>query len=91
MNLTTNNPPRIDFPCSYPVKVMGNASADFQRQVLEIFRRHAPSVSHEHVTARPSAKGNYMALTIVIEASGVAQLESLFADLKTLDSVKLVL
>jgi uncharacterized protein len=91
MNMTVNNPPRIEFPCRYPVKVMGDAAADFQARVLEIFQRHAPEVGEGDVTAKPSSKGNYIALTIVIEATGPDQLESLFVELKTLAAVKLVL
>lgn len=83
--------PKITFPCRYPVKVMGEAADGFERQVLEIFQRHAPQTSEEHLVARPSAKGNYLALTITIEATGLEQLESLFADLKTLPAVRLVL
>lgn len=83
--------PKISFPCQYPVKVMGEAAEDFEQQVLAIFQRHAPDTRDEHVVARPSAKGNYMALTITMEATGLEQLESLFADLKTLPAVKLVL
>lgn len=83
--------PKITFPCRYPVKVMGEAVNGFEQQVLEIFRRHAPDVNEEHVVARPSAKGNYVALTITIEATGLEQLELLFADLKTLSALRLVL
>lgn len=83
--------PKITFPCRYPVKVMGEAVEDFEQQVIEIFRRHAPDVNREHVAARPSAKGNYIALTITMEATGLDQLEQLFADLKTLPAVRLVL
>lgn len=83
--------PKITFPCRYPVKVMGEAVEDFEPQVLEVFRRHAPGVSEEHVVARPSAKGNYIALTITMEATGLEQLEQLFADLKSLPAVRLVL
>ncbi len=83
--------PKISFPCRYPVKVMGEAVDGFEQQVLEIFQRHAPGTSEEHMVARPSAKGNYKALTVTMQATGLAQLESLFADLKTLPAVKLVL
>lgn len=83
--------PRITFPCRYPVKVMGEAVVGFEQQVLEIFQVHAPDTHESHMVARPSAKGNYIALTITMEATGLEQLESLFADLKTLPAVKLVL
>jgi len=90
-DIPSENRPRIEFPCRYPVKVMGDACEGFQQDVLAIFQRHAPGVAEEHVSARPSAKGNYIALTVIIEATGVEQLEILFADLKRLDTVKLVL
>ena len=83
--------PKISFPCRYPVKVMGEAVDGFEQQVLAIFQRHAPATAEEHMVARPSAKGNYKALTVTMEATGLEQLESLFADLKTLPAVKLVL
>tara|TARA_R100001039_G_scaffold34616_1_gene28995 strand:- start:130 stop:342 length:213 start_codon:yes stop_codon:yes gene_type:complete len=70
---------------------MGEAVDGFELQVLAIFQRHAPDTCDEHMVARPSAKGNYMALTITMEATGLEQLELLFADLKTLPAVKLVL
>lgn len=87
----TPNAPRIEFPCRYPVKVMGEAHELFYIEVLAVFRQHAPEVTEEHVTMRPSAKGNFVALTIEIEATGVDQLANLFADLKKLAAVKLVL
>ena len=83
--------PKIAFPCRYPVKVMGEAADGFEQDVLAIFQRHAPATSVDDMAARPSAKGNYLALTVTIEATGLEQLEALFADLKTLSAVKLVL
>jgi putative lipoic acid-binding regulatory protein len=87
----TPDAPRITFPCRYPVKVMGEAHATFHAEVRAVFSRHAPGVQDEHVSVRPSTKGNYVAITVVIEATGKEQLEFLFADLKTLAAVKLVL
>lgn len=93
-NFTTENTPdapRIEFPCRYPVKVMGEAHEHFYLEVLAIFRQHAPGVSDEHVSMRPSSKGSFIALTVEIEATGVEQLTNLFSDLKKLAAVKLVL
>lgn len=83
--------PRIEFPCRYPVKVMGESHELFVTEVIAVFQQHAPEVTDDHVVARPSAKGNYMALTVTIQATGIEQLEVLFSDLKKLSAVKLVL
>lgn len=83
--------PKIEFPCAYPIKVMGFASIDFQQDVLSLVQRHAPEVSEEHIKVRSSSNGNFLALTITIEATGIEQLSKLFADLKTHASVQMVL
>ncbi len=83
--------PRIEFPCAYPIKIMGVATAVFTAEVVSVCKRHAPGVCDEHVTVRLSNKGNYAAITVLIEATGTEQLQDLFADLKATDSVKMVL
>lgn len=88
---TAQEPPRIEFPCEYPIKIMGEAVEGFEADVLAVVRRHVTALPDDRVTRRPSAKGNYLALTVVIDATGLEQLERLFADLKSLAAVKLVL
>lgn len=83
--------PKIDFPCAYPIKVMGLASPQFEQEVLALMQKHAPEVGDEHMRVRPSNNGNYLALTITIEATGIEQLSLIFEDLRTHTSVKLVL
>jgi len=83
--------PKIEFPCAYPIKVMGVASDDFKQDILELVQRHAPEVGEQHVKVRPSNNGNYLAITVTIEATGIDQLSVLFEDLKAHSSVKMVL
>jgi putative lipoic acid-binding regulatory protein len=88
---TEHKMPRIEFPCAYPIKIMGVATEVFTAEVVSVCKRHAPEVCDEHVTVRLSNKGNYAAITVLIEATGTEQLQNLFADLKATDSVKMVL
>lgn len=83
--------PKIEFPCRYPIKVMGSASPEFEQEILSLVQRHAPEVRDEHMSVRPSNNGNYLAVTVIIEATGVEQLSLMFADLRAHSSVKLVL
>ena len=83
--------PKIVFPCEYPVKVLGLASDRFQAEVLEIIGQHAEVIYQDKTTSRPSAKGNYLAVTVVIEATGKDQLQSLFQHLMRQENVKLVI
>ena len=37
--------PTIEFPCSYPIRIIGVDGDDFARRVLEVVRQHAVGVS----------------------------------------------
>lgn len=83
--------PIIEFPCeNYPVKVLGDASDDFQTLVLEVFARHA-EICAAPAPAVPSRNGRFVSLTVKIVATGEPQLKRLHEDLKALSWVKLVL
>ncbi len=83
--------PRIEFPCDYPIKIVGENRADFITKVVEVTRRHAPEVTLAQVRVRNSREGNYASVTITIRATGEAQLKRLHADLQTYAAVRLVL
>ncbi|HMU89393.1 MAG: DUF493 domain-containing protein [Pseudomonadales bacterium] len=84
-------PPRIEFPCRYPIKVMGEARDDFADFVVATVSRHAPGLLYEEVSIRPSRDGNYLAVTLFIEAQGEAQLALIFGALKGDPRVRMVL
>ncbi|MBD2858869.1 DUF493 domain-containing protein [Spongiibacter sp. KMU-158] len=84
-------PPKIEFPCDYPIKVIGDAEADLRTRVIEIMRDHADVVYEERITERMSREGRFLAVTITIVATGQPQLENIFTDLKATGIVKMVL
>jgi len=83
--------PKIVFPCDYPIKVVGTASAELHTIVREVMIRHAPGFDEAMISIRDSAQGNYQAITITIIATGEAQLRAIHSDLKQNPQVKLVL
>ncbi|MEZ5540312.1 MAG: DUF493 domain-containing protein [Pseudomonadales bacterium] len=87
----TQEPPKIEFPCRYPVKVMGVAGDEFRSATVSIFEKHAGVITETDITIRASQGGNYEAMTIMITAQGVDQLQAIFADLKGHPLVRMVL
>lgn len=81
----------IEFPCEYPVKVMGRNVDNFSDVILEIIRRHAPDLRDENISFRPSRNKNYLAVNVIIYATGTEQLQALFDDLKASGRVSMVL
>jgi putative lipoic acid-binding regulatory protein len=84
-------PPRIEFPCDYPVKVLGRNVDEFQPTVIAIFERHAPGFDQETIVLRDSRKGRFLSMTITITATGPEQLDALHRELVASGLVQMVL
>ena len=82
--------PRIEFPCDYPIKVMGVASSDFQDFVISVVKKHAPDFDG-HVEVKNSRAGNYLSIHVVIVATGLDQLKALDEELKASGRIKMIL
>jgi putative lipoic acid-binding regulatory protein len=82
---------QIEFPCAYPIKIMGLDENEFAASVIAIVRRHDPGVRDEHISYRPSRNGKYLSVNITITAAGPAHIQAIFEDLKASGRVSMVL
>lgn len=83
-------PPKIEFPCTYPLKIVGIAAPDLKDYVLEVVKKHDPS--HDGTaTLRDSKKSNYQAVNVTITATGEEQLKAIFDELKANARIQMVL
>ena len=89
--MINKEPPKIEFPCEYPIKVMGEANALFHQHVLDTMDKHAAGFDRSKVSVRDSKKGRWQSITITITATGSSQLEDIFKELKSNSLVKMVL
>ncbi|MDH5257737.1 MAG: DUF493 domain-containing protein [Gammaproteobacteria bacterium] len=85
------NKPLIEFPCEFPVKIMGKAHEDFHACVNVIFSRHVPDFHEGQIKVRPSGKGNYSAITVTIEAQSQEQLDKIYIELSDHELVLMAL
>ena len=84
-------PELLTFPCAYPIKVMMRAGAEPRVHVDAIFGRHAGADVAAAATERSSAQGNFRAVTYTIQARDAQQIAELFADIKDIPGVLMVL
>lgn len=89
--MTSEDAPKIEFPCDYPIKVMGLETHDFRYIVVDIIRRHAPDLDDEQIDFRASRNGKYLSVKATITATGTGQLKALFEELKASGRVIMVL
>ena len=81
----------LEFPCKFPLKVMGYNRPDFRPKVLEIVQRHAPGTTDNNITQRYSADQNYISLTVTIIAQNRPQLDDLYRELTSREEVLVAL
>ncbi|HZV53589.1 MAG TPA: DUF493 domain-containing protein [Rhodocyclaceae bacterium] len=81
----------LEFPCDFPIKVMGAAQDGFAQAVADVVAKHAPDFDPARMEMRPSKAGNYLSLTCTIRAVSQAQLDALYRELTSHPLVKIVL
>lgn len=81
----------LEYPCAFPIKIMGERHADFASAIVDVVRRHAPDFAAESVELRASATGRYISLTCTIRAVSRAQLDALYRELSAHPMVRVVL
>jgi putative lipoic acid-binding regulatory protein len=91
MNQDRQEDTLLEFPCDFPIKIMGSRSDDFAQTMVEIVLRHAPDFIAESVEMRASSSGNYLSVTCTIRATSKPQLDALYRELSGHPLVKVVL
>lgn len=81
----------LEFPCRFPVKAMGRSSEDFEQLVVGIVLTHAELWENEPVKSAPSKQGNFVSVTVVIEAKSQDQLDSIYQELTDCGQVLMAL
>ncbi len=85
----SDEPSLLEFPCDFPLKVMGRDSAEFRATAQRIVADHATGTAAPE--ERPSRDGNFLSLTFTIRAESREQLDAIYSDLSAHEDVMVVL
>jgi hypothetical protein len=97
MNTPTPHPPTsradslIEYPCRFPIKVMGEKADGFVEAVAAIATAFDPGFDAAGIELRDSKGGKYVGITITINATSREQLDELYRTLSTHPMVRGVL
>jgi len=84
-------PPLIDFPCTFPIKVMGETHDKFSATMVAVIQTLVPTFTADHVEMRASSAGKYISLTCSVYVTSQAQLDDVYRLLTTHPLVKFAL
>jgi len=71
----------LQYPCDFPIKIMGHTQAGFAQAVVEVVKRHAPDFDAATLELRTSTRRKYLSITCVIRATSREQLDALYQEL----------
>lgn len=81
----------IEYPSLFPIKAMGIKTDGYVAAVIAICRQFDPDLDESLVELRPSKAGNYLGVTVTVNATSREQLDELYRTLSTHPMVKVVL
>ena len=81
----------LEFPCEFPIKVMGRDEAAFHDAARDIIERHAGALADDAVRQAHSRKANFVSLTVTIEATSQEQLDAIYRELSAHDDILVAL
>ena len=77
----------LKFPCEFPIKAMGKATPALEMAVLEIMHRHVPDLGEGAIKTRESRNGNYVSITVTIQARSREQLDAIYMELTSCEHI----
>lgn len=93
MNVIQQTPQQsaLVFPTAFPIKVMGRRADGFAQAVVDVALKHAPDYDPATLEMRSSREGNYLSVTVTINATSREQLDNLYRELTAHPMVTMVL
>ncbi|HEY3538065.1 MAG: DUF493 family protein [Trinickia sp.] len=81
----------FEFPCDFPIKVMGKSHPDFAETIVTVVRDFDPTFEASRIEMRASSGGNYIGLTVTVRATSREQLDDIYRALTGHPMVSVVL
>lgn len=71
----------LEFPCDFPIKMMGRDAPEFRETAVALIERHAGEIPSDAIRTTLSRKGNFLSITITIKAESQQQLDDIYHEL----------
>ena len=81
----------FNFPCEYPIKILGENKPEFIKIVCNIVETHTGKLHVNQTATKFSSRGKYISLTIRIIATSRQQVDAINKDLQSCPLVSYLL
>ena len=81
----------LDFPCDFPIKMMGREQPEFRDAAVALIERHAGKICSDAIRTALSRNGNFLSITVTIKAQNQQQLDDIYSDLSEHEEILVAL
>lgn len=81
----------LEFPCDFPIKIMGRDSAEFQALARSLVEKHTGPLADKAIVSSLSRNGTFVSVTITVVAESQEQLDNIYRELTAHDDVLMAL
>ena len=81
----------MDFPCSFPIKMMGRDTPEFRSTVRELVEKHTGPLDDDTIQSSSSRNGRFVSITITVSAQSQEQLDNIYREVTAHDDVLMAL
>ncbi len=67
----------LEFPCDFPIKVMGHNNAEFRQHAIDIVQRHY-AIDSTRLREQASRNARFLSLTFTVTATDRKGLDNLY-------------
>jgi putative lipoic acid-binding regulatory protein len=77
----------FDFPCDFPIKVMGRDTAEFHATARRLVEKHAGPLPDDAIQTASSRNGRFVSITVTVRAQSREQLDAIYREVSAHEDV----
>jgi putative lipoic acid-binding regulatory protein len=86
-----NDETLLEFPCDFPIKIMGRESPEFRALARSLVEKHTGPLADGAIQDSLSRNGAFVSVTITINAQSQQQLDDIYRAVTSNDDVLMAL
>jgi putative lipoic acid-binding regulatory protein len=81
----------LEFPCDFPIKIMGRESAEFRALARELVEKHTGPLADDAIVSSLSRNGAFVSVTVTVVAQSQQQLDDIYREVTSNDDILMAL
>jgi putative lipoic acid-binding regulatory protein len=81
----------LEFPCDFPIKIMGRESPEFRALARALVEKHTGPLSDNAINSALSRNGSFVSVTITVNAQSQQQLDDIYNEVTSDDAILMAL